>query len=177
MIDPLEHTGLIAECLTRFRSRSARRELTHEDLAQSAWVGLLTAARKFDGRGEFRGFARLHIAWAVRQEIQRSLWFRLDHERTAAAAAAIRMRRRSIDEFFPARPLVAVQAGGERTPALASLSPRQAQVIELRFGLDGGSGRSVAIVAELLGITSSAVRTHEHRALRKLMCIHVRVAS
>jgi RNA polymerase primary sigma factor len=50
----------------------------------------------------------------------------------------------------------------------ARLPPREHKVLRLRFGLDGGQTRTLAQVAEVLGITRERVRQIEARALRRL---------
>ncbi len=52
--------------------------------------------------------------------------------------------------------------------ALESLSPREAAVLYLRYGLDGGDMRTLQEVAEELHVTRERVRQIESRALRKL---------
>jgi RNA polymerase primary sigma factor len=50
----------------------------------------------------------------------------------------------------------------------ARLPPREQQVLRMRFGLDGGQTRTLAQIAEVLGITRERVRQIESRALRRL---------
>jgi RNA polymerase primary sigma factor len=52
--------------------------------------------------------------------------------------------------------------------ALQSLNKREADVLYLRYGLDGGDMRTLQEVAEELGVTRERVRQIESRALRKL---------
>jgi RNA polymerase primary sigma factor len=52
--------------------------------------------------------------------------------------------------------------------ALQSLNKREAEVLYLRYGLDGGDMRTLQEVAEELGVTRERVRQIESRALRKL---------
>lgn len=52
--------------------------------------------------------------------------------------------------------------------ALESLNQREADVLYLRYGLDGGDMRTLQEVAEELGVTRERVRQIESRALRKL---------
>jgi RNA polymerase primary sigma factor len=51
---------------------------------------------------------------------------------------------------------------------LTSLTPRDRQVIELRFGLLDGTPRSLDEVAQIFGITRERIRQIEHRGLVKL---------
>jgi RNA polymerase primary sigma factor len=48
------------------------------------------------------------------------------------------------------------------------LSPRERQVLRLRFGLDGGQVRTLKQVAEGIGVTRERVRQIQARALRRL---------
>lgn len=52
--------------------------------------------------------------------------------------------------------------------ALESLNKREAEVLYLRYGLDGGEMRTLQEVAEEMGVTRERVRQIESRALRKL---------
>lgn len=52
--------------------------------------------------------------------------------------------------------------------ALLSLTPREQQVIRLRFGLDGNREHTLAEVAEIFCVTGERVRQAEAKALRKL---------
>lgn len=52
--------------------------------------------------------------------------------------------------------------------ALASLSDRERRVIEMRFGLNNGQGRTLEEVGKELGVTRERIRQIEAKALRKL---------
>ncbi len=52
--------------------------------------------------------------------------------------------------------------------ALASLTPREAEVIRLRFGLDGGRGYTLEEVGHKVGLTRERVRQIQAEALRRL---------
>lgn len=64
---------------------------------------------------------------------------------------------------------------------LGHLSPHHAEVLRLRYGLDGGGPRSLEAVGQELGITRERVRQIEKRALRTLRrdsaAVAVRLAS
>ncbi|MBE3561974.1 MAG: sigma-70 family RNA polymerase sigma factor [Ktedonobacteraceae bacterium] len=51
---------------------------------------------------------------------------------------------------------------------LSELTPRERQVLELRYGLDGGVEHSLSQAGKKLGLSHEAVRQVEFRALRKL---------
>jgi len=54
------------------------------------------------------------------------------------------------------------------TRELDSLTPREAKIIRMRFGLEGGSPLSLQKVADEFGITRERVRQIEHEVLHKL---------
>ncbi len=51
---------------------------------------------------------------------------------------------------------------------MASLSPRERDVLRLRFGLDDGRQRTLEEVGQLFGVTRERIRQIESKALRKL---------
>lgn len=54
------------------------------------------------------------------------------------------------------------------TEALKALSPQQRRVVELRFGFGGEHPRSLAEVAEVMGLSTTTVQTAQREALRVL---------
>jgi RNA polymerase primary sigma factor len=54
------------------------------------------------------------------------------------------------------------------TEVLSSLSPRERDVLRLRFGLDDGRQRTLEEVGQLFGVTRERIRQIEAKALRKL---------
>jgi RNA polymerase primary sigma factor len=59
----------------------------------------------------------------------------------------------------------------ELADALAALSPRLREVLTLRFGLNGGTPKTLEDVGNTLGITRERVRQLEARALRELRLV------
>lgn len=51
---------------------------------------------------------------------------------------------------------------------LSTLSERESKVLSLRFGLDGGSARTLEEVGKVFGVTRERIRQIEAKALRKL---------
>lgn len=54
------------------------------------------------------------------------------------------------------------------TEVLSSISPRERDVLRLRFGLDDGRQRTLEEVGQLFGVTRERIRQIEAKALRKL---------
>jgi RNA polymerase sigma factor (sigma-70 family) len=52
--------------------------------------------------------------------------------------------------------------------AMEGLSPREAKIVRLRFGLEGGRSQTLAEVAMAFGVTRERIRQIEMKALRKL---------
>ena len=57
---------------------------------------------------------------------------------------------------------------GQLSEVLESLTPREQQVLRLRFGLDDGRGRTLEEVGQVFGVTRERIRQIEAKALRKL---------
>jgi len=51
---------------------------------------------------------------------------------------------------------------------LDSLTPREAKILRLRFGFDGGEGRTLEEVGEIFKVSREQIRHIESQALRKL---------
>ena len=51
---------------------------------------------------------------------------------------------------------------------LCTLSPRERDVLRLRFGMDDGRQRTLEEVGQLFGVTRERIRQIEAKALRKL---------
>jgi RNA polymerase primary sigma factor len=52
--------------------------------------------------------------------------------------------------------------------ALSELSPREREVVRLRFGLDDGRARTLQEVANVVGLTREGIRQVETKALASL---------
>ncbi len=74
------------------------------------------------------------------------------------------------DEVTPPPTAEASQSllGEQLEQALASLTPREAEVIRLRFGLDGGRSYTLEEVGQKIGLTRERVRQIQAEAMRRL---------
>lgn len=119
------------------------------------------------------------------EEISRALGISLRRVRRLAAAAAqvsvsLDAPAAGTDDTSLAELLAAAQVPppdeelerslmvAEVRRGLAGLTPRERQVVALRYGLDGGEARTLAQVGRNLGLTRERVRQVESSALRKL---------
>jgi len=70
--------------------------------------------------------------------------------------------------YTPERVVITQTLGIQIRDLLASLTPRERQVIELRYGLDGDYEHTLQEAGRKLGLSHEAVRQLESRALRTL---------
>lgn len=164
----------------RYRGRG----LSLSDLVNEGNVGMIRAARRFDGDRGVRFVT--YAAWWIRQAILEALTRRRESaEPPAPSAPSRRVVRLSLDAPDPAGASLA-----ERTPdpgaeppdapvhrralrravsrSLASLPEREARVLELYYGLDGGAPRDLGTVASRLDVSRSRVRQLRDQGLRRL---------
>jgi len=76
-------------------------------------------------------------------------------------------KQEQADEDLPDQNTVALLAGDLRE-VLGQLSPRERDVLRLRFGLDDGRQRTLEEVAKVYGVSRERIRKVEAEALRKL---------
>src|SRR5581483_2173169 len=72
------------------------------------------------------------------------------------------------DTGSPSDALAERQLAGYLSDALATLSPREQQVIRLRFGLYDGETHTLEEIGRIMRVTRERIRQLEMRALRKL---------
>lgn len=72
------------------------------------------------------------------------------------------------DSPHPSEEAVKIIAGVQLREAVNSLPPREAEVLELRYGLKDGISRTLEEVGRKLGVTRERARQIESQALRKL---------
>lgn len=164
----------------RYRGRG----LSLADLVNEGNVGMIRAARRFDGERGVRFVT--YAAWWIRQAILEALARTREAARPPSPSAPSRRAvRLSLDAPDPDGGSLA-----ERTPdpgaespdepvqrralrravsrSLASLPEREARVLELYFGLDGGEPRDLGTVASRLALSRSRVRQLRDQGLRRL---------
>jgi RNA polymerase primary sigma factor len=57
---------------------------------------------------------------------------------------------------------------GKVAEVLSCLTPRTRKIIEMRFGLDGGGGKTLEQLAQVFGVTGERIRQIELKALRRM---------
>ncbi|MCY2961811.1 MAG: sigma-70 family RNA polymerase sigma factor [Planctomycetota bacterium] len=175
-----EHIGLCSWIANRYLYTG--REF--EELRSTAYLGLIAAAERWDPS---RGAFATAFFWWARAAIQRDLASKRSRfstmqghregPRTVSLDAPL---GRDDDSTSLASTLgddnaEAPADGAERAllrerieSALVTLRPRDAEVLRLRFGLDGGGPRTLEEVARHFSRTRERIRQIEKRAMRKL---------
>lgn len=157
--------------------------IPREDLAQAAWFGLRRAAEMFDPTkgAQFHTYAFFWLRDAVQQEFYRTRsTIRVPRQARSAIPKTVSLdapRGGDTAETFGA--LLVDEDGAtpaelahradlrERVAeALATLIPRHAEVVALRFGINGAAyPHTAAEVARVLGVSRSRAGQIERRAL------------
>ena len=68
----------------------------------------------------------------------------------------------------PAEAVININLKDQTAEVLQTLTPREEQIIRLRFGIGDGSGRTLEEVGEVFSVTRERIRQIEAKALRKL---------
>jgi len=129
-----------------------------EDVASDAWAGVARDIDRFDGdEVSFR-------AWVFMIARHRAVDWRRREERRPAVPLPLEAMEESVAPDDPARDVIDALSTEAALELIATLPPKQAEVVALRAigGLD------VAQVAEIIGKRPGAVRVLAHRGLQKL---------
>ncbi len=151
-------------------------------LIEAGNEGLKKAAEKYDAD---RGYQfSVYAMWFVRQNI--TLAVSGQHRRGSDASHHQIQHSREYDDrtvFSEPEPEPEVLRKNsapdlsnvlsrEALDAMTKLTPRERDVLRMRFGLDDGQKRSVEEVAEFYGMTCERVRQIEAKAMQKLKPVH-----
>src|SRR6266705_1711999 len=154
------------------------RGLPLTDLIGEGNVGLLTAARKFDPDQGVKFIS--YAVWWIRQAILAALarqgrTVRVPLNRTADLSRIVRtaefLRQTLRREPTPEEISDATKLSLEVVQSLAALNTlqrRDAKVLRLYFGLDGGREHTLEEIGGMLGVTRERVRQLRDRALKRL---------
>ncbi|MFI5245985.1 MAG: RNA polymerase sigma factor RpoD/SigA [Gemmatimonadales bacterium] len=157
------------------------------DLIAEGNVGLFAAAHRFDpGHGvRFISYA----VWWIRQAIRSAVMRQSRIVRVPASCSAEERRARDVSLDAPVEPdgeqtLLDLYCTGEESDperdasisllsdrlekALGLLPARDARILRLHFGLEGGSDHTLEAIGGILEITRERVRQLRDRALRRL---------
>lgn len=89
-------------------------------------------------------------------------------EHEAVAGRAVGMDALEDDDPAADQRLEAAQLDGALQGALETLRPMEAEIVRLRFGLDGGAGLTLREVGEVYSLSRERIRQIQQRALKKL---------
>jgi RNA polymerase primary sigma factor len=186
----------IAELATRnlrfvisVAKRYQHRGVALGDLIGEGNVGLLRAARRFDPALGVRFIS--YAVWWIRQALQSAIARQCSVVRIPIVVARSEGARRpadisldtplssdgnqtlldligSADDESAESGCTATDCGSRIDEALSHLPERDAKILRLHFGLDGGSEHSLVEIGQLLGVTRERVRQVRDRALRRL---------
>ena len=140
------------ERVRRAMAQQGERDPSDEELARAS--GLL-----IDKVRAIRGLVRERL----------SGWRRLSATRATAGSSAIASRTSVLARARRA-PGPGSHAGADPAPC-SSFSPREQQLLRLRFGMDGGPGQTLEEVGKSFNLSRERVRQIEAAALKKLRAV------
>lgn len=130
------------------------------DLIEEGKRGLSRAVDEFDYTRSYR--FSIYATWSVRQAISRAV---AEHSRVLHLPVH---ESEALDELLGESSITQEILREDIIEVMAVLSPRERDVLRLRFGLDEGRQRTLDEVALLFGVTGERIRQVEAKALRKL---------
>jgi RNA polymerase sigma-70 factor (ECF subfamily) len=155
-VTPEELCGLYAERVCRYAAVVAGRDGDPEDIAQDALLKAITKLDRFDpARGSMEGWLWRIVANTAKDAMRRA---------RLRALLAERLRRREPAVVNLEDVAVERLAAGELLNALARLSPRDRQLLGLRFVAD----LDTASVGAIVGLSAESARRAVGRALDRL---------
>ena len=135
--------------------------LTLPDLINEGNLGLIKAAQRFD---ETRGFKFISYAvWWIRQSILQAL-----AEQSRIVRLPLNNVLNSGESPNPDRELLHESLRTEIERALETLTPREADVIRLYFGLGNQHPMTLEEIGETFDLTRERVRQIKEKAIRRL---------
>lgn len=163
--------------LARFWAKKYEYRFGYNDALSLSMQGLLDAAKTFsEERGiPFGTYASVRIKWRMSSEMNRRRALRRggDCQHLSLDVQVFEDGSRTLgDEIADAQPgpremMGDVEARQDVRQMLAGLSPRNKQIMEMRFGLKGKKPALLEEIAQRFGLTRERVRQIEFLSLRK----------